>query len=143
MFRSTRSRDSLSDTSDATVDMAPLIDMVFILLIFFLVTANFQQDGGIDLIRPDSQSASQLPIESLRVVVDAHGEIYRDGAHVSLESLRSEIERFMATNPDGAVTIAPDTRTEAGRLIAVMDQAKLAGAQDISVVTRQPTGATP
>jgi biopolymer transport protein ExbD len=138
MFRSVQSRDEQS--SSASVEIAPLIDIVFILLIFFLVTATFVRDTGVQVSRPEATVTHTLEPTSMRVSVTAAGAVYTDGHRVSLEELRLKVSAFIARERQRAVIVIPDVEVPAGRLMEVMDAARLGGATDVALATRQKGG---
>jgi biopolymer transport protein ExbD len=118
------------------VDIAPLIDIMFILLIFFLVSASFVPDAGIAVRRPEAAHASALPPESLRVSIAASGGVYVDAQAVELPVLTARAEAFLSREPEGAVVLIPDETLSAGRLVAVMDSVRAAGVSNIVVAAR-------
>jgi len=120
-----------------SVDVAPLIDMVFILLLFFMVTTTFDIEGGLDIQKPRATEPTPLPAESFRVTIARGGGIYVGGSPVDLDDLRPRIVRFLASVPRGAVVIVPDESVSSGRLVEVLDEATVAGARDIAVATRR------
>jgi len=135
MFRSVRSRGD--GGQPATIDLAPLIDCVFILLIFFLVTATFVRDTGVDVHRPQATVTRNVEPTAMRVSVTASGDIYTEGRSVSLEELRTQVRDFVAREHKQAVIVIPDTELPSGRLIEVMDTARQAGATDVVVATQR------
>lgn len=139
MFRSVRTRDR---SSAPTLDIAPLIDVVFILLIFFLVTTTFVRDTGVNVNRPEATVTTSLESASLRVSITSAGDCYTEGSRISLEQLRSKISARVGRDKDLAVVVIPDADVPSGRLIEVMDTARLAGARDVVVATRSK-GAKP
>lgn len=140
MFRSVQTRSDSS--SRALVDIAPLIDIVFILLIFFLVTATFVRDTGVEVNRPQATVTQALEPTSMRISITGNGSVYVDGRRVSLDELRSSVSDFIARERKKTVVVIPDVEVQAGRLIEVMDTAKMAGASDVALATRQ-RGAAP
>lgn len=135
MFNSVQSRGP--EANGAMVDIAPLIDIVFILLIFFLVTATFVKDTGVDVTRPQATVTRALESTSMRISVTAEGNIYTDGSRVTLDQLRAKVGGFVSRNQDGSVVVIPDGELPSKRLIEVMDVARSAGAQDVAVATEQ------
>jgi len=125
------------------INMAPLIDMVFLLLIFFLVTASFVRESGIDVNRPVAATARDVKNASLIVGVSADGAVHVDRTALDIRSVRPAVERFLAETPAGAVVVAADEAVSAGRLVRVLDQCRLAGASNLSVAARLPAGNTP
>lgn len=134
-------RRSRSRQTAPTVNLAPLMDLVFILLIFFVVTATFTRDTGIHVERPQASFTDALDPLSLRVAITATGAVYVEGRRMELETLRDRVARLVTQDPDAAVILIADRELAAGRLIAVMDTAKLAGAKNVAVATRR--GGTP
>ena len=115
------------------LNMAPLIDMVFLLLIFFLVTTSFVRPTGVEVNRPKAATAQALKGSVLMVTLTADGRIFLGGRRVGLHSLRGLVEQFLAQNPGGAVVVAADKAARTGRLIAVLDSCRLGGAKKLSV----------
>lgn len=125
-------------SSEPEINMAPLIDMVFILLIFFLVTTTFVREAGVEVQRPTAATAAAKEKGALIVGVAADGRIYVERRQVDLRSVRGLVERFLAEDPAGAVIIAADKATPTGTTVAVLDQARLAGAKEVAVAARRP-----
>ncbi len=126
--------------ADQGIDISPLIDMVFILLIFFMVSTTFVKDMKLDLERPGAASAAAASTKALRVFVDQRGDIYVDGQAVRPYMLQSRVRDFMKSSPSKIVLVVTDRRVPAERLIHVVDQCRLAGAQDVGVATEQEAG---
>lgn len=135
MFKSVQTRGEKS--SGALVDIAPLIDIVFILLIFFLVTTTFVRDTGVEVTRPQATIAKSLESSSMRVSVTADGDLYADGRRVSLDEFRAKVSDFVARQRDRTVVVIPDGDLPSKRLVEVMDAAKLGGATDVAVATHR------
>ncbi|MGE0433717.1 MAG: MotA/TolQ/ExbB proton channel family protein [Planctomycetota bacterium] len=131
MFQSVTRRRH--DTPPAVVDIAPLIDVVFILLIFFLVTTTFITDQGIDVSRPDARTATALPDASLRLSIGASGTVYVDGESLPLAAVADRVAQFLRGEPSGSVIVIPDRDVSAGRLVAVIDAARAGGARHVSI----------
>ncbi|MFH1061064.1 MAG: biopolymer transporter ExbD [Pseudomonadota bacterium] len=127
-----------SDGGEPGIDMAPLIDMVFILLIFFLVTTSFQRDAGVKVDRPQALTAQAQNKPSYVVAVDKQGQIFIDRRRVAVTSVRGLVERFLAQERNGAVVIVADAASFTGRVIEVLDQCRLAGARDVAVAANRP-----
>jgi len=119
------------------LNMAPLIDMVFLLLIFFLVTTSFVREAGVSVQRPQAASARTTPQGALMIGVLADGRIFIEGRQADLRSVRGLVERFLAADPKGAVVVAADETSLTGRMIQVLDQCRLAGAHDVAVAARR------
>ena len=122
------------------IDISPLIDVVFILLIFFMVSTTFVRDLKLDLERPGAKSAQQAPGKALRVHVDRHQEIYVDGQPVRAWMLQTRVRDLLRSGSSSSVLVITDRTVPAERLIEVVDQCRLAGAGDVGVATAEETG---
>jgi biopolymer transport protein ExbD len=120
------------------LNMAPMIDMVFILLIFFLVTTTFVREAGVEVQRPQAATAATKAKGAMMIALAADGRIYIESRQVDLRSVRALVERFLAEDPEGAVIIAADKKALTGRTIAVLDQCRLAGAHEVAVAAKKP-----
>lgn len=120
------------------INMAPLIDMIFILLIFFLVTTSFVQESGVTVERPSAESASTPEKTNLIIGVDKHGRVHIQDEEVDIRAVRSRMEDFKEKNPSGSVVIAADKKSTTDTLIRVLDACRLAGLSNISVAARKP-----
>lgn len=136
MFESVQHRENGSESAIG-VDIAPLIDVVFILLIFFLVTTTFVRDTGITVERPEAYMAESIESQNMRISIAPSGAVYTEGRQVSLAECSDLVRRFLGQQPRGSVVIIPDEEVSAKRLVAVMDAAKRGGAENIAVATRQ------
>ena len=121
------------ETSAANVNLTPLIDMVFILLIFFLVTASFTKESGIDVDRPTAQTTIRQEQASLIISITKEGEVWIDNKRVDIRSIRSHIELLHAQNPEGTVIIMADKNALTGATIAVLDQVRLSGVSNVAI----------
>lgn len=135
MFSSVRRSRSKTSPS-ASVDLAPLIDMVFILLIFFLVTTTFVTDVGIEVERPRATTGRSLDPRSLRVSVTESGSIFAAGEALALESLPARVRRHVREEGNATVVVVPDAKTRSDMLVRVLDAARLGGARELAVATR-------
>lgn len=118
--------------------MTPLIDMVFILLIFFLVTTSFVKESGVTIERPQAKTATTEEKASLMVGVNREGIIYIQGRPVDVRMIRTHIERFLAETPEGGVVIVADKASHTGVVIQVLDEVRLAGVKDVSLAAQVP-----
>jgi biopolymer transport protein ExbD len=120
---------------EAEVDLTPMLDVVFIMLIFFIVTASFIKEVGIELNRPDSGEATKTVTENENILIQLTNEglIFIDRRSVDIRAVRANIERLHAERPNGQVVVAPGPASANGLLVEVMDQARLAGISDISL----------
>lgn len=127
-----------ADSAEPEINMAPMIDMVFILLIFFLVTTTFVRETGVEVERPQAQTAVLREQAGLLVGITAAGQVFIDGRQVDMHSVRGLVERFLAETPEGGVVVVADKASPAGKVIAVLDQARMAGAEKVAVAARRP-----
>lgn len=133
-----RLRRRSSESKD--IDISPLIDMVFILLIFFMVSTTFVKDMEVELSRPGAASASRASSKALRVIIDPGSHIYIDGVQVRPWMVQSRVRDFIRATSTKSVLIVTDKTVPADRLIEVVDQCRLAGAEDVGVATEQEAG---
>ena len=126
-------RQRRASAEEAEVDLTPMLDVVFIMLIFFIVTASFVKESGIDVNRPDAATAVVKPRGNILVAITPSGQIWIDKRVVDVRSIRANLERLHAENPQGAVVIQADRDSKNGLLVAVMDAAKLAKIENISI----------
>ncbi len=122
------------------IDISPLIDMVFILLIFFMVSTTFVKDMKIDIERPGASSAESASTKALRINIDSGANIYIDGNPVRPWMVQSHVRDYLQSAGGGSVLVITDRRVPADRLIEVVDQARMAGANDIGVATENEAG---
>ena len=115
------------------LNIAPMVDMVFLLLIFFLVSTTFSRETGVDVRKPKAKTASYLPRESVLVAVTREGSIHVNNRRVDLETLHNIIRNTLNQKPDSPVIIIADKHSLTGRIIQVMDECKLAGVQNLSL----------
>ena len=121
----------------ADVNMTPLIDMVFILLIFFIVTTSFVKESGVDVNRPSAKTAVKKEMANILISITPNGEVWMDKRQVDRRAVRANVERMHAENPEGAVVIIADKEAKTGLLIEVMDQARLAGVANVSIAAQR------
>ncbi|MFO7596768.1 MAG: biopolymer transporter ExbD [Desulfocurvibacter africanus] len=136
-MNSIRQRRGLRSKS-SMIDMTPLIDMVFILLIFFIVTTSFVREAGVEVDRPLASSAEVKDKASVILGVTREGRVFVEGRSLDIRSVRAYMERFLAETPDGAAVIVADKESMTGTLVQVLDQCRLAGARNVSVAARKP-----
>lgn len=122
------------------VDVSPLIDMVFILLIFFMVSTTFIKDMQIDLNRPGAASSKPSSSKSIRVFIDNSEKIYVDGQQVRPWVLQSKIREMVGRESSSSILVVTDKKVSADKLVDVVDQCRLAGVKDIGVATEAEIG---
>lgn len=130
-----RARFRSHEDDSGEIDLTPMLDVVFIMLIFFIVTASFVKEQGIELNRPDSSDAP--PNEdavTVLVMVSANNEIMMEGRRIDIRAVRANIQRKLAESADAPVIIQAEDKTNATTLIAIADQAREAGAYQVSLV---------
>lgn len=123
-----------------TVDVSPLIDMVFILLIFFMVTTTFVKDMKLDLNRPSAASASPASTKVIRVYIDQNKEIYIDNQPVKLWAIQSKLRDLLRTSTEKSVLVVSDDTIPVNVLIDVVDEIRMSGAKDVAVSTTKEMG---
>lgn len=119
------------------IDIGPLIDMIFILLIFFVVSTTFNKDMNLELERPDAKSSSMASTKAIRVFIDRGGDTYVDEQPVKIWMLQSRIRDLLSVSESKNVLVVADRKIAAERLIEVVDQCKLGGATSVGVATEQ------
>jgi len=134
------SRARCNNRSTVELNIAPLIDMVFILLIFFLVTTSFIKETGVDVNRPTAATAVSQSKATILIGIDAADRIFFDHREVDVRAVRANVERALAENPDGVVVVVADRASTTGTAIRVMDGCRLAGAANVSLAARLPEG---
>ena len=124
---------SRSKVDEAAIDLTPMLDCVFIMLIFFIVTTSFAKESGIDVNRPEAWNPISASKANVFVGLNANGEVYMEKRHIPMEAVRAEIERMRAENPEGDVVIQADRSAKNGELVQLIDAIKAAGVQHVSV----------
>jgi biopolymer transport protein ExbD len=128
-----RKRRRGADQDESEVNLTPMLDVVFIMLIFFIVTASFVKESGIDISRPAAATAVRKERGNILVAITAKNTIWIDRRQVDPRALRANIERLRAENPQGAVVIQADRDSKNHLLVDVMDAARLAGVTNVSI----------
>lgn len=128
-----RRNHSLQDADDTAIDMTPMLDIVFIMLIFFIVTTSFVKESGITVSRPSASTASEAKKGNIMVAIKPNGDIWIDRRVVDIRAVRANIEKLKAENPESGVVIQSDSEARTGILVRVMDQIRMAGVDNISI----------
>jgi len=118
---------------DTDLDMTPMMDIVFIMLIFFIVTTSFTKESGIEINRPGAQTAERQQQGNILVAISADNQIWIDKREIDVRAVRANIERLHAENPEGAVIVQADKNSRNGILVQVIDQVRLAGVNNVSL----------
>jgi biopolymer transport protein ExbD len=122
------------------LNLAPLIDMVFILLIFFLVTTSFVKETGVDISRPAASTAVSKTGTTILIGVTRDNTVHMDKREIDPRAVRANVERALAENPEASVVIVADKESLTGLVINVMDNCKLAGAENLALAASLPQG---
>jgi len=121
------------DEEEDAVNLTPMLDVVFIMLIFFIVTASFVKEAGIDVNRPNAATAERKEKGNILVAISENNQIWIDRRQVNPRALRANIERMHAENPNGAVVIQADEESKNKLLVQVMDAARMVGVKNVSI----------
>lgn len=124
-------RYSHQTEEEAGIDLTPMLDVVFIMLIFFIVTSSFIKESGIEVNRPQADSASSQDKGNILIAVTADGQVWLDKQVVDVRSVRAHVERMRQEQPEGVVVVQADQDARTGLVVKVMDQARLAGVPDV------------
>lgn len=124
---------SEAETSSLSVNLTPMIDLVFILLIFFIVTSSFAQETGIEVERPSAETATVQEVGSIHVSVTRDGAVWIKKKQFALHQLRAELEARQQDKLPKQVILIPDASLSVNKLVAVLDQVRLAGIHQISI----------
>jgi biopolymer transport protein ExbD len=130
------SRKVRTEQEDAAVDMTPMLDIVFIMLIFFIVTTVFVKEAGIEVNKPEASRAVLHKNANIFIAVTEDGGVWLDKKEVAVDSVRANIERLLVEQPTDYVIIQADIKAKHGLVIKVMDQVKAAGVDRVSVAAR-------
>jgi biopolymer transport protein ExbD len=130
-------RRAITDAEEVTdINISPLIDMVFILLIFFIVTTTFVEETGIEVDKPSAASATALDKNSILLAVTAKGQVVYGGEEIGVGGVRPLVRRLVEQQPM-PVIIQVDRTAEADTVLRVIDESKLGGAMNVSLAARQ------
>jgi len=133
-MRRDRDRFSRSD-ENSDINLTPMLDVVFIMLIFFIVTATFIKQTGIDVFRPEADTAITKPTVSVLVAINENGDIWIDNNRVDENAVRAHIERLHAENPKGGLVVQADRGAKYEKLVAVLNAARAAGLKEVAIST--------
>ena len=129
-------RKNRKKVEDSALDLTPMMDIVFIMLIFFIVTTSFVKETGIDVNRPNADTAQRDEKGNILVAISQNNEIWIDKRRVDLKAVRANIERLKIEYPEGSVIIQADKESRSGLLVETMDQIRLAGVTNISIAAK-------
>ncbi len=121
------------------IDMSPMMDMIFILLIFFIVTTSFVKESGVEVNRPVANTTTEKEQTNIVISITKDGEVIIEKNIIDPRSVRAKMERFLSEEPEGSVVISADRDSNTGIVITVLDACRLAGVKNISVAARKPS----
>ncbi|MGE4286315.1 MAG: ExbD/TolR family protein [Phycisphaerae bacterium] len=124
------------DGNETGIDISPLMDCVFILLIFFIVTTTFVEETGIEVDKPQAAASVSLEKNSILIALTDKGQVVYGGREIGFSGIQPLVKRMMQKE-DVPVIVQADKNAQSGMLVRVIDEAKLAGAQKVSISTRQ------
>ena len=123
---------------ESEINITPMLDVVFIMLIFFIVTATFVKEAGIEVNRPDAATATKAENANILIAIGPNNDIWIDRRMIDIRSVRPNIERLHAENPQGSVVIQADKESKTDTLIQVMDASRQAGVFNVSIAANEP-----
>ena len=124
-----------AEEEDNEINLTPMLDVVFIMLIFFIVTASFIKEAGIDVERPEAPTGERQDDASILIAISGNDEIWIDRKEQDPRGVRSTIERLHAENPKGSIVIQADEESTNEILVLVMEAAKQAGVANVAIAT--------
>jgi len=127
-------------TEDAEINITPMLDIVFIMLIFFIVTTSFTKETGAAIVKPIAEQAISLRNGTILIGIRSNDDIWMSKRLIELREVRSMVESAKAENPKGSVVIVADKDSRIGTVTEVMDQVKMAGIQGIAISAENPSG---
>lgn len=127
-------------TEDAEINITPMLDIVFIMLIFFIVTTSFTKETGAAITKPLAAQAVSLRNGTILIGIKSNDDIWMSKRLIELREVRSMVETAKAENPKGSVVIVADKDSRIGTVTLVMDQVKMAGVEGIAISAENPGG---
>jgi biopolymer transport protein ExbD len=128
-----QARRHVAETEDTGIDLAPMLDFVLNLLIFFIITTSFVKEAGVNVTRPEALTAEHKDSGNILVAIRSNGDIWMDKRQVDLREVRGLIERLHVERPEDTVVLIADKDSPTGVLTKVMDQVKLGGISEVSI----------
>jgi len=129
-------RTRKKESEEAEINLTPMLDIVFIMLIFFIVTASFVKEAGVEVLKPNALTAEMKPRANILIAVTANDDIYIQRRRVDIRAVRANIERLHAENPQGSVVIQADKGSNTALVIKIMDAARQADVQNVAISTQ-------
>lgn len=133
-------RSHVEEAEDTVIDLAPMLDFVLNLLIFFIITTSFVKEAGITVSRAEAMTAESQENGNILIAIRPNGDIWMDKRAMDIREVRPAIERLHIERPDDSVVIIADKESQTGRLTEVMDQVKLGGVTEVSIAAMPPAG---
>jgi biopolymer transport protein ExbD len=133
-------RHASAETEDTGIDLAPMLDFVMNLLIFFIITTSFVKEAGITVNKQEALTAEHKESGNILIAIRPNGDVWMDKRRVDIREVRPLIERLHVERPEDTVVIIADREAETGRLTEVMDQVKLGGVSDVAIATAPAAG---
>ena len=130
-----KNRSLFAEEEENEINLTPMLDVVFIMLIFFIVTATFIKEAGIQVTRPDAITAESQEDAAILIAISANDEIWIDRREVEPRGLRTHIERLHLENPKGSIVIQADENSTNETLVQVMEAAKAVGVANVAIAT--------
>ena len=118
---------------DSNIDITPMLDIVFIMLIFFIVTTTFIKETGVEVNRPNASTAVADEKGNILIAISENNEIWIDKRMIDIRAVRANVERLKAENPEGSVIIQADENSKTGLLVETLGQVRLAGVENVSI----------
>ena len=115
-----------------------MLDVIFIMLIFFIVTTSFIREAGIEINRPSAETAEREERTNILIAISPEGAIWIDRQQVDIRGLRAVVQKLRAEDPQASVIVQADRDARAGLMVEVMDQARLAGVRDVAIAAAPP-----
>jgi len=128
-------RNVFVEEEESEINLTPMLDVVFIMLIFFIVTASFIKEAGIQVSRPDAITAEKQEDAAILIAISPNDEIWIDRREVKESNLRTHIERLHQENPKGSIVIQADEESTNEKLVAVLEAAKAVGVTNVAIAT--------
>jgi biopolymer transport protein ExbD len=135
-----KARHTNHESEDHGIDLAPMLDFVLNLLIFFIITTSFIKEAGVTVVRPDATTAEHRESGNILIAIRENGDIWMDRKPVDLREVTPMIERLHIERPEDTAVIVADTNSQASVLAEVMDAVRSGGITDVSVAANQPSG---
>ena len=132
-----RFRHSTTTETSGSIDISPLIDVVFLLLIFFIVTTVFISETGVDVSKPRAASSEDLDRQAILIAVTSEGRVWQGGREIGHDGVRAVVAALLEETPAAPVIIRADAAASTEDTVKVIDSAKLAGAESVSLATEK------